>query len=59
MSPTALAGNQSEAEATFATILQVRPNYQLGIEFFRQFKTTEVRTRFVNGLRQAGLLIEA
>jgi predicted Zn-dependent protease len=55
----ALVGNQSQAEATVATILQVRPNFQLGIEFLRQIKKREDRTRFVNGLHQSGLLIEA
>ena len=54
----ALVGNQSEAEATVATILQVRPNFQLGKEFLRQFNKIEDRNRLISGLYQAGLLIE-
>lgn len=53
-----LAGNNSEAIATVADILKVRPNYQLNHEFLRQFKNPEDRVRFVTGLRQAGLLLQ-
>ena len=51
----ALVGNQREAEATVASILQVSPGYQLGNEFLTQFKNPEDRERLVDGLRQAGL----
>ena len=50
----ALAGNQSEAEATFAKVKQGNPSYQLGAGRFTQFKFPEDRERFVGALRQAG-----
>ena len=51
----ALVGNETEAKATAAKVLQVRPGYQLGIEILAQFRNPEDRERFVAGLRQAGI----
>jgi len=51
----ALAGNQSEAEATVAKIERVSPLHRLTAGFLTQFKNCEDRERFVGGLRQAGL----
>jgi len=51
----ALAGNQSEAEATVAKIRQANPSYRLSEGFLTQFKIPEDRERFIRGVRQAGL----
>jgi adenylate cyclase len=50
-----LLGNETEARATIANVLQIRPGYKLGIEILTQFQNPEDRERFVDGLRQAGL----
>ena len=50
----ALAGNQSEAEATVAKVRQTSPSYQLGDGFLTQFKNPVDRERFVGALQQAG-----
>ena len=51
----ALAGHQSEAETAVAKIRQVSPSYQLSHGFLTQFENPEDRSRFIDGLRQAGL----
>ena len=51
----ALAGNQSEAEATVAKIRQFNPSFRQVDEFLTQFRYPEDCDRFIGGLRQAGL----
>ena len=51
----ALAGNQSEAEATVTKLRQVSPSYHPAETLRTQFKKPEDRERFFGGLRQAGL----
>ena len=51
----ALAGNRAEAKDTVAKIMQSNPTYKLASGFLIQFKNSEDRQRFIDGLRQAGL----
>ena len=51
----ALVGNRSKAKAAVAKIQQFNPQYEPVDGFLTQFKNSEDRERFTDGLRQAGL----
>lgn len=51
----ALAGSQSEAEATIADVKRASPDYRVATASRTHFKRADDRKRFIAGLRQAGL----